>query len=100
MDRHPAPALHQPAEGPAEQAVLAEPARVQAQYELHREENHEIPVGGVVGADHHKLVEVRHAPFDAPAHQLEHAVANRLGEWITGQVVTVHGEDFCVFPGG
>ncbi|MOA45724.1 hypothetical protein D3C78_1681530 [compost metagenome] len=82
VDRDAAPGLQQAGEGPDEDAVLAEPARIQAQDELNGDEDHEVPVRGVVGADHHELVQRRHLPFDAPAHQFQHATPQPLREWI------------------
>src|SRR5690606_5634352 len=89
-DGNATPALQQAAERPAEDAVLAEPAGVDAHDELGGDEHHEVPVRGVVRTDHHELVQGRQLAFDAPAHEFQHAASQGFGEPVGGQEITGH----------
>src|SRR5690606_20519185 len=66
--RYSSQAAHQAAPWPAEDAVLAEPARTQSQHQLEGDEQDEIPIGSVVGADDDELVDCRKLSLYAPAH--------------------------------
>src|SRR5690606_10809392 len=89
-DRDAAPAAHQASEGPAEDTVLAEPAGIETEHELQCDEDHEVPVGRVMGADGDEPVELRQLALDPPAHQFQYAAPQPFGGWIGGQVVTGH----------